>query len=247
MGLFSRKKRPPSNFEMPIMRLETDIHSHILPGIDDGAMDIDESIQMAKAFLDQGYSKIITSPHIHATRYQNTRQSIQNAYNQLQNALVEQNLNLKIEFTAEYHFDSELISLIKHNDIISFGNDNYILIEFSFMLPPVGVDRIFSLLYEKGYQPVIAHPERYEYWYGNEGLFKKLRDIGYLFQSNIHAAAGFYGDVPQRIFSMLAKNGWIDFLGSDAHNTASVNAISQSISLPIVQTVLQNGVRNHLL
>jgi protein-tyrosine phosphatase len=161
--------------------------------------------------------------------------------------MIQRNLNLNIEYTAEYHFDQELLALIKKNEIISFGKDNYVLIEFSFLMPPVGVDRVFNMLAEKGYQPVVAHPERYEYWYGNMELFEKLRDIGYLFQSNIHAAAGFYGGVSQRIFTMLAKYGWIDFLGSDAHDTPSVDILEQSISLPIVQTVLQKGVRNHLL
>jgi len=247
MGIFSRKKQNPSSFGMPIMRLQTDIHSHILPGIDDGAQNIEESIMMVKSFIDQGYTKIITSPHIHSTRYKNNKNSIQAAYELLQNALIQHNLNLNIEYTAEYHFDQEFLGLIKKDEIISFGQEKYVLVEFSFLMPPVGVDRVFTLLSEKGYQPVVAHPERYEYWYGNMGLFEKLRDIGYLFQSNIHAAAGFYGGVPQRIFSMLAKNRWIDFLGSDAHDETSVNALNQSIALPVVQTVMQNGVRNYLL
>ncbi len=247
MGLFSRKRQNHIGFETPTMRLETDIHSHILPGIDDGAQTIEESIMMVESFIKQGYSKIITSPHIHATRYRNTISSIQIAYEQLQDAMLARNLSLKIEYTAEYHFDQELLSLIKKNEIIPFGQDNYVLIEFSFFMPPVGVDRVFKMLAEKGYQPVVAHPERYEYWYGNPGMFEKLRDIGFLFQANIHAAAGFYGSVPQRIFTMLAKNGWIDFLGSDAHDLPSVEILNQSISLPIVQTVLQKGVRNHVL
>jgi tyrosine-protein phosphatase YwqE len=247
MGLFSRKKRNAIGFDFPVMRLQTDIHSHILPGIDDGAQTIEESLNMVQAFIDQGYSKIITSPHIHSTRYQNTKDSIQTAYDQLQNALIQKNLNLNIEYTAEYHFDQELLALIKKNDIIAFGKENYVLIEFSFMMPPVGVERVYKMLSDKGYQPVVAHPERYEYWYGNRGLFEKLRSIGFLFQSNIHAAAGFYGGISQQIFISLAKNGWIDFLGSDAHDTPSVEILSQSVSLPIVQSVLQKGVRNHLL
>ncbi|MEA1873611.1 MAG: CpsB/CapC family capsule biosynthesis tyrosine phosphatase [Bacteroidota bacterium] len=247
MGLFSRKKQNQSGFEMPIMRLQTDIHSHILPGIDDGAQTVDESILMVESFINQGYTKIITSPHVHATRYQNTKSSIETAFKLLENAMMERNLNLNIEYTAEYHLDHEFLSLIKKNEIISFGHENYILVEFSFSLPPIGVDRVFNMLLEKGYQPVVAHPERYEYWYGNIGLFEKLRDIGYLFQSNINAAAGFYGAIPQRLFSLFAKNGWIDFLGSDAHDAASVEILEQSISLPYVQTALQKGVRNHLL
>lgn len=247
MGLFSRKKQKHPAFEMPIMRLQTDLHSHILPGIDDGAQNLDESLQMVEAFIAQGYTKIITSPHIHAERYRNTRNSIENAYHQLQEGIQANNLNLSVEYTAEYHFDNEFLALIKKDDIISFGSERYVLVEFSFNLPPVGVDRVFNLLTEKGYQPVVAHPERYEYWHGNASLFERLRGIGYLFQSNIHAAAGAYGVIPQRIFQMLAKNGWIDFLGSDAHDARSVSLLSQSIELPIVQTVLQKGVRNPFL
>jgi tyrosine-protein phosphatase YwqE len=247
MGLFSRIKRRNNKVNHPVLRLQTDIHSHILPGIDDGAQNVEDSINMVKAFLNQGYSKIITSPHIHSTRYQNDRDSILIAYDQLKTAMNEQNLNLEIEFTAEYHLDPNFSDLIKKNEIIPFGPENYVLVEFSFQMPPVGVERVFNMLKEKGYQPVVAHPERYEYWHGNAGLFEKLRDMGYLFQSNMHAAAGFYGIVPQRIFTMLAKNGWIDFLGSDAHDEYSVNMLDRSISLPIVQTVLQKGVRNYSL
>ncbi len=248
MGLFGRRKQKLNHgVDMPVMRLQTDIHSHVLPGIDDGAANIDESLEMVKAFIRLGYTKIICSPHIHSDRYRNTRDSIQSAYNELMKGMEAENLHLQVEFAAEYHLDNEFLALIKKDDIISFGSERYVLVEFSFNLPPVGVDRVFNLLTEKGYQPVVAHPERYEYWHGNASLFERLRSIGYLFQSNIHAASGAYGVIPQRIFQMLAKNGWIDFLGSDAHDARSVSLLNQSIELPIVQTVLQKGVRNPFL
>ena len=248
MGLFGRRKQKLNHgVDMPVMRLQTDIHSHVLSGIDDGAANIEESLEMVKAFIRLGYTKIICSPHIHSGRYRNTRDSIQSAYNELMKGMEVENLHLQVEFAAEYHLDNEFLKLIRDDDILSISDARYVLVEFPFKIPPLGVEMVFKQLQNKGYQPVVAHPERYEYWQGNPGMFERLRSTGYLLQANIHSAAGAYGPVPQRIFDMLAGNGWIDFLGSDAHSPHAVSLIDDSIKLPSVQNVIINGIRNHSL
>ncbi len=249
MGLFSRKnKAPKSGFNMPVIKLETDIHSHILPGIDDGAANINESLDMVKAFIAQGYTKIITTPHIHSLRYWNTKDSIQKAYDILIEAMSKEGLHLDIEFAAEYYLDNKFLELIcQDEEILNFSENKYVLIEFSFKSPPIGVDMVYNKLVDKGYQPVIAHPERYEYWVGNLGMFERLRDIGYLFQCNIHSAAGLYGKIPMRIFNDLSGKNWIEFLGSDAHSTHAVSQLGTSIQRSAVQKAILNGVRNHAL
>ena len=248
MGLFSRrKKNMNSQFAMPALRLQTDFHSHILPGIDDGAQTVDESIEMLKEFVNQGYNKLITTPHIHTLRYKNTIESINKSFNILKEEMINQNINIDLQFAAEYYVDNEFVKLIKEDQILSTSDFNYVLIEFAFQMPPIGTAKIFNLLQEKSYNPIIAHPERYEYWNGNLSLFSKLKDQGFLFQGNLLSANGGYGPNAQRNFEMLANNNMYDFLGSDAHDAESVKEINEIIKLPIVQKVILNGINNHSL
>jgi len=242
MGLFSKKNKP----KMPAMRLQTDIHSHVLPGIDDGAATIEESLDMLRAFEQQGYNKIITTPHVHSQRYLNDTEIIKKAYQELQAAMEAESINLRVEYAAEYFADRHLLKLIEAGDVLTFGN-NYVLCEFSFHMPPVGADRVAEALKDAGYQPVLAHPERYEYWHGNKGMFERLRNMGYLFQSNMHAAGGFYGMIPKRNIEMIVNEGWIEFLGTDAHSPDAIDLISTTIENKTIQSAILSGVYNHSL
>lgn len=249
MGLFSRRKKNKINpFAMPVMRMQTDFHSHILPGIDDGAPTVEESINMLRSFINQGYTRVITTPHIHSQRYFNTPETIEKAYDILKEEMVKQNIEIDIEVAAEYFADNELIKLLKSDQaLLSLSDFNYVLLEFSFQMPPISTDKVFQLLQDKGYNAILAHPERYEYWNGNIGLFQRLKDQGFLFQGNLLAAGGYYGPNVQRNFEMLADNKMYEFLGSDAHATEAVDLISTTMELPSVQKVMFNGIRNQSL
>lgn len=243
MGLFSKHKK--SN-NIPTIPLYTDLHSHILPGIDDGAQDVEESLDMIKSFVDQGFTKIITTPHVHSGRYKNTAESIRKANSELQEALKKEKIKIVVEYAAEYYIDSFFLEELNNKNILNFSG-NYILIEFSFQMPPIGLERLYKLITEAGFQPIIAHPDRYKYWQENVKAFTKLKEIGYLLQANVLSAGGFYGHIPKKNFELLSNNNLIDFLGSDAHRKSSVDLLNKTISLPIVQKALLNGIRNNSL
>jgi tyrosine-protein phosphatase YwqE len=243
MGLFSKHKKSNT---IPTIPLYTDLHSHVLPGIDDGAQNIEESLEMIKSFVDQGFTKIITSPHVHSGRYKNTPETIRKANSELQEALKKKKITIPVEFAAEYFLDNFFLEELKNKNILSFSG-NYILIEFSFQMPPIGLERMYKLITDAGFQPVIAHPDRYEYWQGNIKAYTKLKEIGYLLQANVLSAGGFYGHISQKNFELLSNNNLIDFLGSDAHRKSSVELLNKTISLPIVQKALLNGIRNNSL
>ncbi len=228
------------------MPIRTDMHSHLLPGIDDGAQTLEESLDMVRAFQAQGYTKIITTPHVHTQRYLNTTEDIMNAGNTVFEAMDKENIRFPVEIAAEYYADEHLLKLLENDDILSFG-DKYLLCEFSFLMPPVGTDIIVRKINEAGYTPVLAHPERYEYWHGNVSMYNRLRDQGFLFQANMPSCYGLYGPLPKHTFDMLASKGWVDFLGSDAHDAATVDILNEITATNLVQKVILHGIRNHSL
>ncbi|MEA3446929.1 MAG: CpsB/CapC family capsule biosynthesis tyrosine phosphatase [Bacteroidota bacterium] len=242
MGLFSLHKKQ----HQPVIPIRTDMHSHLLPGIDDGAQTVEESLDMVRAFQAQGYTKIITTPHVHSQRYLNSTDDIMHAREILFDAMEKENINFPVEIAAEYYADEHLLKLLENDDILSFG-DNYLLCEFSFLMPPVGTDIIVKEIKNAGYIPVLAHPERYEYWNDNFSMYERLRKQEFLFQANLPSVYGLYGPGPKITVEMLAKKGWVDFLGSDAHDAATVDLLNEITATGVVQNIILHGIRNHNL
>lgn len=243
MGLFSfHDKKKSKN----CIKLHTDLHSHILPGIDDGASDLDESLEMAQSFINAGLHKIITTPHVHPGVYDNTSQDISNAAHNFQDALKAENIPLKLEYAAEYFVCPEVLTLMQSGEILSFGW-NYVLVEFDFFTSPFAPEKFAQDSIKTGYTPVLAHPERYEYWTGNRHAFQQLKNAGYLFQANIPSAANSYGIEAKRNFHYLSSGSMIDFLGSDAHDAATIQSLDDIINSSEVQNVLLKGIKNEFL
>ncbi|MGC9330585.1 MAG: tyrosine-protein phosphatase [Bacteroidales bacterium] len=242
MGLFSSHKKQ----HQPVIPIRTDMHSHLLPGIDDGAQTVEESLDMVRAFQAQGYTKIITTPHVHSQRYLNSTENIIHARDILFDAMEKEKISFPVEIAAEYYIDEHLLSLLEKDDILSFG-DNYLLCEFSFLMPPVGTEIIVKEIKNAGYIPVLAHPERYEYWHGNISMYERLRDQEFLFQANLPSTYGLYGPGPKITFEMLAKKGWVDLLGSDAHDAATIDILNEITATGVVQNIIRHGIFNHNL
>lgn len=198
--------------------LKVDIHSHLIPGIDDGSPDMKTSISFLENLLKLGYEKVITTPHIMSDFYPNNSKVIQEGLTALKVELKKKNIKIEVEAAAEYFLDSHFEQLIIDNDILSFGRKKYVLFEMSFISPsPNFEDTIFSLL-TKGYTPILAHPERYNYWHGNNTIFPYIRELGCLMQINIPSLLGYYGKPTKNLAYSLIKAGYIDFLGTDMHH-----------------------------
>jgi tyrosine-protein phosphatase YwqE len=198
--------------------LKVDIHSHLIPGIDDGSPDINTSINFLENLIELGYEKVITTPHIMMDLYPNNSRIIREGLENLKVELKKRNIKIEIEAAAEYFFDAHFEKLINDNDILSFGDKKYVLFEMSFITPSQNFEEgIFNLL-TKGYTPILAHPERYNYWHENHKIFPYLRELGCLMQINIPSLLGYYGKPIKNLAFRLIKEGYIDFLGTDLHH-----------------------------
>jgi protein-tyrosine phosphatase len=196
-----------------------DIHSHLLPGIDDGVKTFDEAWQIIQRFESQGYKKLITTPHIMNDFYRNTAIGIQTKKDELVDFLNEKKSSVQIEAAAEYYLDESLLRSVDNNEnLMTFGQQRYLLFETNFLTEPYQLkDFIFKITTQR-YRPVLAHPERYEYLNNQFDKLEDLRNRGVLFQLNILSLIGFYSLPIQKMAERLIDKGWVDFIGSDCHN-----------------------------
>lgn len=227
--------------------LQTDVHSHLLPGIDDGSKSLDESIALISALNHLGYTRFITTPHTMMHRYPNSSESILRALDTLQNGLENAQVPVTIEAASEYYLDEHFVDLINNKDLLTFGN-NLVLFEMSYVMAPVELDRILSSLQDSGYTPVLAHPERYLYFHTNNDSYALLKQKGVMFQVNINSLGGYYSKSVQSAARTLMKNGWIDYLGSDVHHQKHIDALAATLKSGVLKDVMKNNtILNHQL
>ncbi len=210
-----KKKEPMVPFDLSF--LGTDIHSHLIPGIDDGSKSPEESLILSQGLLDLGYKKSVTTPHIMGDYYRNTPEIINKGLGQVNNQLAEKSVQLNLTAAAEYYIDYDFMSKIAKEPLLTFG-DNYVLVEFSFVEPPRTYKDAFFELQTNGYRPVLAHPERYMYWFNDPTKLFDLKDRNILFQLNILSLVGAYGVGSIKLSELLLQNSMIEWLGTDLHN-----------------------------
>ncbi|WP_258100854.1 tyrosine-protein phosphatase [Marinoscillum pacificum] len=234
LGWFGNNKKAYS--------VDVDIHSHLIPEIDDGARSIDESIAMLTSFQQLGYKKIITTPHIHSEYYPNTKQVIESGLQTLKEEISRVGLTIKIEAAAEYYIDSEFLSLIENSEeIMSFGRFKYVLMETPFMNKPLIFDEVVFQLKSHGFVPVLAHPERYTYLMDDMSWLKKIRIQGVQLQITSSSLVGGYGKGPQKIANQLLKENMVDFIGSDLHRKNQLPLFEKSLRHKIIPQNLKNN------
>jgi protein-tyrosine phosphatase len=195
--------------------LKTDIHSHFIPGIDDGAPDMEASITLIKKMQALGFSKVITSPHVMSDFYQNSSEIILNGLADVRAELKAQNINMDIEAAAEYYIDYEFEQKIGKEKFLTFG-DNYILVELSFMEAPRNLFDIIFKLQLEGYKVVLAHPERYNYYSIKD--YEELISRGVLLQINLLSLIAYYSPQIKKKTEALINSGMVSLVGTDCHN-----------------------------
>ena len=200
-----------------------DIHSHILPGIDDGAKNIKESLALISEMKKLGFSKVIATPHTYPGLYNNTNESIEKSFGLITKKVPK---DIKIEYGSEYMIDNLLIKKAKNKELLCL-KDNYVLVEMSFISKPIG---LYEILYEikvNDYIPILAHPERYLFL-TMDNMYK-IKKFGCLFQANLLSATGYYGKSVRINLDRLLKRGLIDFVGSDIHNIKHIAAFENKV------------------
>ena len=242
--MFSFRNKKNNHFDYSL--LGADMHSHLIPGIDDGVPDIESALQLIKAMVDLGYKKLITTPHIMWDMYKNTREDILKGYATLKQAVEEERIDVEITAGAEYFLDEYVKDeLLKKNVPLLTISQNMVLVEFSLAYEPMDLREILFEMQLQGYQPVIAHPERYIYPEKGRIFFDELKDSGYLFQLNILSLIGLYGKEPQKNAHWLAEKQFYDFAGTDIHNIRQLEALYDPVITSGLKRIMDSGkIRN---
>lgn len=220
-----------------------DIHSHTLPSIDDGAKTIANTKFLLKSMIDLGFEKVITTPHTIAQLYPNTSEGIIETYNKVKLALPEETSRLNYQVASEYMIDEDIASRIKQESLLTL-KDRYVLVEMSYINPPIFLDEVIFQLVSKGYIPVLAHPERYNFYHKDFSAYRILKKAGCKFQLNLLSATGYYGSRIAETANQLLKENMYDFSGSDIHHDKHIEAFSNKLLIKEVEkfkSLLENN------
>ena len=228
-------KSTASSTPVDLSVLKCDVHSHFIPGIDDGAQTMEDSVALIREFYTLGYKKVITTPHVISDAYRNTPEIILSGLEKVRVALKTQGIPIQVEAAAEYYLDFDFSRKLEQEKLLTFG-DNYLLFEVSYVNPPDNLDQVIFKLQTNGYKPVFAHPERYLFWSNNFERYVQLKEKGLLFQLNINSLTGYYSAETKQIALQLIEKNMIDFLGSDCHHGGHVNLIK-------TKAIYENGLR----
>ncbi|MBC9796665.1 histidinol phosphatase [Sinomicrobium sp. FJxs] len=204
----------------------TDIHSHLLPGIDDGAKDIEDTQRLIRGFTELGITRIITTPHIIQGVWPNTSEIITQKKEEVRPAL--ENKVRFFDAAAEYLMDESFRELIKKGDILCL-KDKFVLVEMSYINPPIALFDILFDMQVAGYIPVLAHPERYMFYHQNFDMYNKLKKAGCRLQLNLLSLTSYYGRDVHKTAVKLLKKDMLDFIGTDMHNTRHLERLQQKI------------------
>ena len=231
---FFFKNRPvlkdliPSNF--------VDIHSHLLPGIDDGARTFKDTLQLILLLKNIGVSQFITTPHTMYQVWDNSRESILTLLAETKLELEKNDLIIPFNAASEYLMDDQFVKLFQTGELLTL-KDNYVLVEMSYLSAPIQLYTILFDLQVAGYIPVLAHPERYTFYHNNFQEYEKLKRVGCLFQLNLLAIVGYYGNPIAKIAEQLLQKGMYDFVGTDAHHDKHIAFFEEKVKLKEIQAL----------
>lgn len=226
--------------------IQVDLHSHLLPAIDDGVKTMDEALEIIKQFHLLGYKKLITTPHIMGHMYQNTTDSILRSLEELQQAIESEKINIEIHASAEYYLDHEFMEILSKQDILPFGQ-NYLLFETSYQTKPMIMDDTLFTMQSKGFQPVLAHPERYLYLQEDFEEYYRLKEIGVKFQLNVKSLKHPRSKIAKTALKLIDL-GMVDFIGSDVHKIKEIHDFELLIQkAPYKKIFKKNKLLNNTL
>jgi tyrosine-protein phosphatase YwqE len=225
-----------------------DIHSHILPGIDDGSKSLEMSIELLTKMKEYGVVNFVFTPHILEGLWENTPSTINKSFDKLQNIVSKSRdlSDLTMSFAAEYMLDNNFQKILKNKDILTI-KDSFVLIEMSYLNPPINLFEMLFDIQMAGYKPILAHPERYNFLHNSFDEYYKLKDAGCKFQVNLLSLTNYYGKHVNKAAAKLIKNNLIDFVGSDAHHHNHLNALQKIEDKKILKNIIPLIKNNTLL
>jgi len=241
MGIFSNlfhKGKLLKSVDLSV--LKTDMHSHLIPGIDDGSDTLETSMELIKGMMGLGFKKIITTPHIQGEFYQNTPKIIMDGLEKVKREMKKQFIHVEIEAAAEYLIDDKFEEKYKDAKLLTFG-ENYLLVEFSYFNEHPNWKKYFFDLQVEGYKVILAHPERYSYFFRIPQKYEELKDRGVLFQLNLLSLAGYYSADVKKVAEKLIDLGMIDLVGTDMHNNVYMQWAQTARSEVYLKKIVDSG------
>lgn len=245
--MFSFFKRKSPAVPVDFSTVVTDMHSHLIPGIDDGAKTIEDSITLIKELHALGYKKFITTPHIMSDFYRNTPETIMSGLELVREAVKAENIPVTIDAAAEYYLDDGFIHKLEEEKLLTIGDNNHLLFEISYVNAPDNLMEVIFRMQILGYKPIMAHPERYPFWGNNFDFYGSLRDQGVLLQLNVNSLSGYYGPDAKRTAEKLIEKEWVDLVGTDTHAMKHIQALHRTVKEKSFRKLIEfNLLNKHL-
>jgi len=236
-SFFKKKEKSKKEITFNYSSIAVDMHSHVLPGIDDGAQNVEESVYLVKRMMALGIKKIIATPHIMIDFYRNTPETINNALALLRTELANQGIDIQVEAGAEHYFDETFEPRVDEGKLVPFG-DNYVLYEYPFINQPFNWFEVMQKMLQASYKPILAHPERYPYL--TTDTMTMMRGWGCKMQMNTISLTGYYGkDVKKRAEEMVDLK-IVDFISSDMHHPRHADAFADVLTTSYIEKLLFN-------
>jgi protein-tyrosine phosphatase len=226
--------------------LTTDVHSHLLPGIDDGVKTLEESAAAIAKLQTLGFTKFITSPHVHEL-YRNSTETILQKVSEVQAYLKAQNNSATISTIAEYNLDEWLLKKVEERVPLLTFHQNHLLFETNFFSEPLVLNDFIFKVTLQGYKPVLAHPERYAYLVNNRARIEDLLDRGVLFQLNTLSLSGAYGPTVEKLARFLIDQKYVHLIGSDCHSLQHAETLQLAMKTKYYTKVAQLPLLNYSL
>ena len=223
--IFGRKNKK----EEAKLFYNTDMHCHIMPGVDHGSQSVEESLAMLHAEMDMGISRVILTPHVTAETFENTPESLAQGFATLKQAVENEGLDIELHYSAEYRIDEYWTDQYAKGAVVPMPG-KYLLLENSFVQELISIDDMMFDLLSSGYKPILAHPERYSYYYQRHSRYEKLHNAGVKFQINILSLAGYFGGMARENAMWLLEHNLVDMLGSDMHSMDHADIIRRYIN-----------------
>lgn len=240
------KRRKPEVVVSDFLPFSIDIHSHILPGIDDGSPDIKTSLQLIRGLKSLGIDKSIATPHIIGDMYRNTPETINTALNKVKKACSKEGINIELSAAAEYMIDDHFMDLLRKDEPLLTLYKNILLTEISYSSTPENFGEITSTIIAKGYRPILAHPERYHYYQQNFDKFYQLKEMGFILQINILSLTGYYGKRAEKAAKFILEKDLAMLVATDLHHQKHLETLQSEKNRLLFQNYLGNKVYNDL-
>lgn len=221
-----------------------DIHCHLLPNVDDGSKSFEESLLLLKRMHFYGIKHVVLTPHIMEGVWENSSVFLNKRFNELNDYLQKSSFNeVRLHLAAEYMLDSKFNSLLKQEKLLTL-KDDFLLIEMSYLSPPINLYETIFEIQMAGYKPILAHPERYKFLHNHFEEYHKLKNVGCYFQLNLLSLTNYYGNDVKNTAIKLLKEKLIDFVGSDTHHQRHLNSlekINNKAIIQLIKPILQNN------